>query len=287
MVKFERVAGPFQGATGGLAWDGSGMLFSAVGEGRILRYDPSSGKTSELRKYTNRTNGIALGTDGALYGCQESSRRVVRFADDGSTATTAFLLDGSYHNHPNNLAIDSRGRIWFSDPHSELRASGPQIFPPLAHASVLRLEIDGFRKLWSIRRMTYDTSAPRAVALSPDESVLYVAETGNAPLGTRELRAYPVLSDDTLGPHTVLHAFGRDHRGEHRGIEGMCTDGVGNIVACAGWRKSGPGPLVYVFASSGAIVESYPLPFDQPMNCAFGGAELYVTSASGELWRGR
>ena len=56
---FEKIAGPFEGPTGGLAWDGSGMLFSAVAEGRILRYDPASGKTSEFRKYTNRTNGLA------------------------------------------------------------------------------------------------------------------------------------------------------------------------------------------------------------------------------------
>jgi len=287
MVKFEKVAGPFQGATGGLAWDGSCMLFSAIAEGRILRYDPKSGKTSEVRKYTNRTNGIGFAPDGALYGCQESSRRVVHFAADGSTSTTAFLLEGLYHNQPNNLAIDSKGRIWFSDPHSELRASGPQIFPALPHASVLRLELDSFRKFWSIRRMTYDTAAPRAVALSPDEATLYVAETDNAPSGRRELRAYPILPDDTLGPHTVLHAFGRDHRGEHRGIEGMCTDSEGNIVACAGWRKSGPGPLVCVYSPSGAVLESHPLPSDQPMNCTFGDADLYVTTAGGELLRAR
>jgi gluconolactonase len=287
---FEKIAGPFEGPTGGLAWDGSGMLFSAVAEGRILRYDPASGKTSEFRKYANRTNGLAFAPDGALYGCQESSRRVVHFADDGSTATTGSLLDGHHHNQPNNLAIDSKGRIWFSDPQSELRASGPQIFPPLAHASVLRLELDSFRKLWSIRRMTHDTAAPRAVALSPDESTLYVAETDNAPSGRRELRAYPVLPDDTLGQFTVLHAFGRDHRGEHRGIEGMCTDSEGNIVACAGWRKAGPGPLVCVFSPTGAIIESHPIPSDQPMNCAFGDADLsslYVTTAGGELLRVR
>jgi gluconolactonase len=287
---FEKIAGPFQGPTGGLAWDGSGMLFSAIAEGRILRFDPASGKTSVFRKYTNRTNGIAFAPGGALYGCQESSRRVIRFADDGSTSTTGFLLDGGYHNQPNNLAIDSKGRIWFSDPQSELRASGPQIFPPLSHASVLRLELDPFRKVWSIRRMTYNTTAPRAVALSPDEAILYVAETDNAPNGTRELRAYPVLPDDTLGAYTVLHAFGRDHRGEHRGIEGMCTDRDGNIVACSGWKKSGPGPLVHVFSPAGAILESQLVPSDQPMNCAFGDADLaslYLTTAAGELLRAR
>jgi len=287
---FEKVAGPFEGATGGLAWDGSGMLFSAVAEGRILRYDPASGKATEFRKYTNRTNGLAFAPGGALYGCQESSRRVVHFADDGSTAATGFLLAGRYHNQPNNLAIDSKGRIWFSDPWSDLRASGPQIFPALAHASVLRLELDSFRKLWSVRRMTYDTVAPRAVALSPDESALYVAETDNAPLGRRELRAYAILSDDTLATHTVLHTFGGDHRGEHRGIEGMCVDREGYIVACAGWKKAGPGPLGCVFSPSGAVVESHPVPADQPMNCAFGDADLgslYVTTAGGELLRAK
>jgi gluconolactonase len=264
------------------------MLFSAVAEGRILRYDAENAKVSEFRKYTNRTNGLAFAPDGALYGCQESSRRVIRFARDGSIATTGFLLDGHYHNQPNNLAIDSKGRIWFSDPQSELRASGPQIFPALEHSSVLRLELDPFRKLWSLRRMTYDTAAPRAVTLSSDESVLYVAETDNAPMGRRELRAYPILSDDTLGAFAVLHAFGRDRRGEHRGIEGMCTDSEGNIVACAGWRKSGPGPLVQVFSPAGAILESHPVPSDQPMNCAFGDADLaslYVTTSAGELLR--
>jgi gluconolactonase len=284
---FEKIAGPYEGGTAGLAWDGAAMLFTAPAQGTLLRYDPKTAKTSIVRKYTNRTSGIAFAPDGALYGCQENSRRVVRFEADGSTATTAFLLDGRYHNHPNSLAIDARGRIWFSDPWSELRASGPQIFPPLEHASVLRLELDAFRKLWTIRRMTHDTASPRAVALAPDAKTLYVAETDNRPGGTRELRAYPVRDDGTLGEYALLHAFGRDHRGEHRGIEGMCVGGDGNIYACAGWKRSGPGPLVHVFSPSGAIVETHSVPADEPIGCALGGADLYVTTAGGELYRAR
>ncbi len=284
---FDKVAGPFEGAAGGLAWDGSGMLFSLLDAGRILRYDPAGGKTSVVRRYTNRTNGLAFAPDGALYGCQENSRRVVHFAANGAIEATGFLLEGAYHNHPNNLVVDAQGRIWFSDPFSELRASGPQIFAPLAHASVLRLERDPLRKLWTIRRMTHDTVAPRAVALSPDESVLYVAETDNRPGGRRELRAYPV-EGDALGQPRVLHVFGRDHRGEQRGIEGMCVDREGNVVACAGSRRAGPGPLVCVFAPGGQVLESHALPADLPMNCTFGDADLgslYVTTAGGELYR--
>jgi gluconolactonase len=289
--KFEKVAAT-PGSTAGLAWDGTGMLFSSmvmgIGAGQILRYDPKSGSTSVFRKHTVRTYGLGFGPDGALYGCQESSRRVVRFMEDGSIAMTECQINGKYHNQPTNLAVDGHGRIWFCDPHSPLRSFGPQFVPYLKHASILRLERDPQRRLWEIKRMTFDTAHPHAVALAPDEWTLYVAETDNAPGGVRELRAYPVGADDVLGPHRVLHMFGRDYRGEQRGIEGMCTDSAGNIVAVAGSAKCGPGPLVYVFAPGGAVLETQALPFDLPMNCAFGDdglTSLYVTNAAGELWR--
>ena len=74
----------------------------------------------------------------------------------------------------------------------------------------------------------------------------------------------------------------------HRGIEGLCVDADGHIIACAGWKKSGPGPLIYVFAPSGAVIETHPLPADVPMNCAFGDSDLsslYVTTEDGSLLR--
>ena len=58
---FERAAGPCKGSTGGVAWDGSHVLFSAVQEERILRYDPRTGSVDNFREYTGRTNGIAIG----------------------------------------------------------------------------------------------------------------------------------------------------------------------------------------------------------------------------------
>ena len=285
--QFERVAGPFQGPTGGLAWEGETLLFSVINEGKILRYDPRSGAVTEFRRYTNRTNGIALGKHGGLYGCQEGSRRIIEFRPDGSTAPTAWLLDGRYHNFPNNLCVDRGGRIWFSDPHSQVRASGPQIFPQLDHASVLRLERDE-RHAWKIKRVTCDTAAPCAVLLSPDERTLYVAEGDTGRDGPRELRAYPVRDDGSVGAYAVLHTFGSDHRGAHRGIEGMCLDSEGNIVACAGWKKSGVGPSIYVISASGTILETHPAPADMPMRCAFGDAgldSLYLTTGEGHLYR--
>jgi gluconolactonase len=283
---FTRVAGPFRGACGGIVWDGSAILFSAVEEERILRFEPASGAVSELRRYTQRTNGLALGPDGELYGAQEGGRRIIQFMRDGSITMQDALLDGRHHNQPCDLAVDRQGRIWFCDPHHPVAPFGPAIFPMLEHASVLRLQRND-RRAWTLQRLTFDTAAPRALALSADERTLYVAD-GDARSAARELRAYPVGDDGSLGRHALLQAFGADHRGPQRGVEGLCLDADGNIVACGGWRRSGPGPLISVFSPAGRILETHAFPGDLPMRCAFGGADLrslFVTTGEGELYR--
>ena len=83
---FERVAGPFKGRTGGLAWDGKGMLVSAVLEERVLRFDPQSGEAEDFRRWTGRVNGIAVAKDGSVFGAQEGGRRVIHFLNDGTAA---------------------------------------------------------------------------------------------------------------------------------------------------------------------------------------------------------
>ena len=282
--EFERVAGPYQGPTGGVAWDGKAIFFSAVTEGKILRFDPKSRALSEFRRYTNRVNGIGFGPNGEFYGCQEGSRRMVQFHDDGSTATTATWLEGKLHNHPSDLVVDGKGRVWFSDPYNATPPLG-LYRPPLPHASVLRLERDQ-SSAWKLVRVTQDTKAPRAVLLSADEKTLYVAE-GDGQGERCALRAYPVNADGSVGAYEELYAFGIDHRGAHRGIEGMCLASDQNIVACAGSRRSGPGPLVYVISTKGAVLETHELPFDIPMRCAFADDLLYVTSGDGALYRAR
>lgn len=290
-AEFERIAGPFNGATGGIAWDGSRLLFAVVGESRILSFDPATDEVDLFRRFTNRVNGLAVGPAGEVYGAQEGSRRVIEFVADGSSRPTQSRIRGRFHNFPTDLTVDSRGRIWFADPYNPVRATGPQIFPVLEHASVLRASREkayGIFLPWFLTRVTQDTVAPRAVLLSPDEKTLYVAE-GEAG-GTRrcELRAYPVADSGEVGDYRLLHTFTSTGGRADRGVEGMCLDRDGNIVACAGWRQGGPGPLIYVFAPGGAILETVAFPDDLPARCAFGGAgraDLYVTSGEGNLLR--
>jgi gluconolactonase len=128
---FELVAGPYKGRTGGLAWDGKGMLFSAVQEEKMLRYEPEIGKTTVFRNYTGRTNGIAIAKDGTVYGAQEGGRRVIHFRKDGSTGAMPDLLEGKHHNQPTDVIVDSKGRVWFADAYNAQVPYGPPVYPML------------------------------------------------------------------------------------------------------------------------------------------------------------
>ena len=280
--EFELVAGPYGGTTEGPAWDGQALLFTHIPNNRIMRYDPTTGACTEFRTGTNATNGLMFDAQGRLYGCSGGGRCILRFEPDGSTTTLPHLLDGRRHNRPNDLAIDRQGRIWFTDPYGR---GLPESERELDHTSVLRLtpQPDGD---WQLERMTYDTSAPNGILFSQDERTLYVVQSDYE--GVRDLRAYPLQDDDTLGNFTVLHQFGEDFRGVHRGLDGMCLDTEGNLIACGGWRLAGPGPMIYVFSPSGRVLETHPVPVDRPTNCTFGGSDLstlYVTTGGGHLFR--
>ena len=280
---FELVAGPYGGTSEGPAWDGQAMLFTDIPNNRIMRYDPETGECTEYRSGTNGTNGLMFDAEGRLYGCSGGGRCILRFDSDGTTVALPYLLDGSRHNTPNDLAIDRKGRIWFTDPNGRIPLDEREI----DHSSVLRLDPDPQAQGgWTLKRMTHGTSAPNGLLMSADERTLYLIQSDYQ--GIRDLRAYPLRDDDTLGDFTVLHVFGEDFRGVHRGLDGMCLDTEGNIIACGGWRQAGPGPMVHVFYPSGRLLETHPVPVDWPTNCAFGGRGLetfYVTTHGGHLFR--
>ena len=264
--------------TEGPAWDGSGLLFSNIPNSRIMRYDPQTEKVSVYRTGTNEANGLMFDKDGRLYACESGARRIVRYEADGSTTVICDRFEGRRFNSPNDLAIDNQGRIWFTDPrYGDFRDD-----MELDHESVFRLDPqpDG---AWRVARVTFDTTSPNGILFSLDQRTLYVAQSKYGEGQLRELRAYPVRDDGSLGPYAVLHNFY-----PHRGIDGMCLDTDGNIIATAGWEVSGPGGMIYVFAPNGRVLETHPVPANRPTNCAFGGPDLsvlYVTSIEGHLLR--
>jgi len=288
--EFELIDGPYGGIAEGPAWDGQALLFTNIHPGRIMRYDPGTGAMTEYRTNTNHTNGLHFDIQGRLYGCCSGGRSIVRFEPDGSTTTIVDTLDGTRINTPNDLAIDALGRIWFTNPWNAINVAASEV-EILDNRSVLRADPqpDGS---WTCTRVTFDTTMPNGILVSPDQSTLYVAESDSEPGGVRELRGYPIQADGSLREYAVLHTFGEDHRGPQRGVDGMCFDAEGNIIAAAGWGQSGPGAMMYVFAPSGRVLETQPGPAgaDRLTNCTFGDPDLstlYVTSAEGHFFRVR
>jgi gluconolactonase len=284
--KFELLLKPLGGVTEGPVWDGEALYFTHIPASRILRYDIRTGAVTTWRDGTNRTNGLAYDLQGRLFGCCSGGRAIVRFDLDEPIVTIADQLDGKKLNTPNDLAIDHRGRIWFTNPWNAGNID-PQEQPELDHQSVLRADPrpDGS---YTVTRVTSDTTMPNGILMAPDQRTLYVAESGYATSPSRELRAYPVYDDGSLGPYTVLHTFGTDARGVQRGIDGMCFDTEGNIIATAGWEQGGPGPMLYVFSPTGRVLETHPVPALRPTNCCFGGPDLttlYITTTQGHLFR--
>lgn len=270
------ILGEFPVLLEGPAWDGSGLLFTEIAHNRIHRYDPASGKSKIYRESTSEANGLMFDREGKLYACEGGGRRIVAYEGE-RTKVLAATFERQRLNSPNDLAIDAQGRIWFTDPRY-----GNRDGLELGHESVYRLDpVENGN--WPITRVAFDTTRPNGILVSPDGQTLYVAESPHDEGAKRELRAYPIDSDGSLGKYQVLHDFS-----PHRGIDGMCLDIGGHIIATAGSDAGGPGSLIYVFNPSGEVLETHPLPVDYPTNCTFGGEDLktlYVTTGSGYLLR--
>lgn len=250
--------------------DGS-IYFSDIGNA-IYRFDPKTKQTAAFRKPSGRSNGLKFDQQGRLIACEGANtgggRRIsitagIDGAKDGAVKTLADKFDGKRFNSPNDLAIDSQGRVYFSDP----RYVGEEP-RELDFETVFLVSADG-----KVAVATREVTKPNGIVVSPDGKSVYVSE--NNPQGKRQLLAFAASSDGTLSGKRVLWDFGTG-----RGIDGMTLDTAGNIYATAG---TGDKAGLYVFDPAGKSLAFIPTPGD-PTNCCFGGGAdsglLYVTCAS-------
>lgn len=249
--------------TEGPAYGPGGLVyFSDIGN-RIMKFDPATGKTTVHREPSGRANGLDFDAQGRLVACEgaaDGNRRISITEKDGTVRTLADKWMGKRFNSPNDLTIDSKGRVYFTDPRyvgSEKREIDTE--------SVYRVDPDG-----TVAQIITDVQKPNGIILSPDEKTLYVADSN--PSGNRHLLAFPLKADGTVGSQKVLHDFGAD-----RGIDGMSVDARGNIYGMAGRDKTGG---LYVFSPAGKKLAFVPTP-ETPTNCAFGDKDrktLYITA---------
>lgn len=268
--KFETAAPVIGTITEGNCWTGQHMLYSNIAMDRIMRLDVETGLVDVFASDTEGTNGLNFDANGVLYGCAGIGRKIVRFDEYGNHYAIADRVEGRRFNGPNDLAITPSGTIYFSDRVGDV---GPDVginYSAIISATQLQ---DG---TWECTRRTFDTTQPNGLLFSTDYKTLYVAQSDYRANESRDLRAYNVNDDGSLGDCEILHDFG-----PHRGIDGMTLSSDGLIVACTGFEVSGPGGNITVFDPRGRIIEQHPTPAERPTNCTFIGEDLYVSSIQG------
>ena len=249
------------------AADGA-ILFSYIGN-RIMRYDPQAGKTTVFRAPSGKANGLKFNPAGQLVACEGAApggnRRISVTDAKGKIHTLADRFEGKRFNSPNDLAITTAGRIYFTDP----RYVGDEP-RELDFEAVFFVEPSG-----EVRLATRDVQKPNGIIVAPNGKTVYVADNNNFPEGNHHLVAFTIQGDGTLAEKRLVHDFGSNRRG----IDGMTLDRQGNIYATAG---SGSGAGIHVFGPKGQHLALVATP-GEPSNCVFGiGNEantLYITGA--------
>ena len=230
--------------------------------GHILRYDPRSGRTTVYRSPSGMANGMIFDLEGRLVvaeGADYGGRRVTRTdMKSGKSVRVAVAYDGKALNSPNDITIDARGRIYFTDP----RYVGKEPIEQDVEA-VYRVDTDG-----SVHRVVSDAGRPNGIAVSPDQKTLYVAGTPNRE-GAMTILAYD-LGDD--GAAKFRNVFVKLSEGY---ADGLTVDALGNVYCACGPRG------VRVYDPSGAEIGAIAVPAEVT-NVEFGrGATkrvLYITA---------
>jgi gluconolactonase len=290
---FTRTAPIHGGLTEGpaVAPDGS-IWFSDIpfgkDKGMILRFDPKRKRTDVFTEDSHKSNGLKFDAKGFLIACEgsdEGGRCLSRWDIKARSRTViADRYQGKRFNAPNDLTIDRRGRIYFTDPR--YLGTEPR---ELEHRAVYRIDTDG-----KVSEVTHAPEKPNGIALSPDERTLYVADTNNGTdridpsvsppkPGAMKVYAFPLDGDGLVkGSSKVLIDFGTEN-----GCDGMTVDVKGNLYLSVRSLKR---PGIWVLNPDGKELAYIPTgpsqpdakePKGIPSNCCFGiGAEskmLYIT----------
>jgi gluconolactonase len=264
----------------GPAYDAKlGVLMS--GNGHINRLSRDA-KVSIYREKAG-TNGLLFDRDGSLVACDSESRRVIRISRDGKLTVLTDRFGGKRYNTPNDLTVDSKGRIYFSDPRYGSKAGMEQLDEAgKTVEGVYRIDPDG--KV--ARVIGREVERANGVLVSADDKYLFVADNNNDALGgTRKLWRFDLKADGTVDAKSqkLLYDWGKG-----RGPDGLKQDEKGNLYVAGGLNKPNPPAEpaedvkggIYVLTPDGKLLDFLAVPTDEVTNCAFGGEDrktLYIT----------
>jgi gluconolactonase len=245
----------------GPAWFAAGryLVWSDIPNDRMLRYDDTDGSVSVFRQPAMNTNGHTVDLAGRLVSCEHRGRCVSRTEHDGSRRVLVSQVDGKRLNSPNDVVVKSDGSIWFTDPSYGIDSDyeGDAATSEMAACHVYRIDpVSG-----AVHAVATDFVQPNGLAFSPDESLLYIVDTGATHVadGPHHVRRFQVRPDGSLRGGEV---FATCPVGLY---DGLRADVHGNL-----WLSAGDG--VHCHAPDGTLLGKLRLP-ETVANVCFGGAK--------------
>jgi gluconolactonase len=247
-AKVKKLAGDFK-FTEGPAGDAEGdVYFSDIPNNRILKWS-LDGKLSTFLENSGGANGLYFDKNGNLLACQGDARRLVSISPKGEITVLADKYNGKKFNSPNDLWIDPKGGVYFSDPRYGNREGMEQ---DGEHVYYIKPD----RK--TVIRVISDMVRPNGLIGTPNGKTLYVADNGAG-----KTYAYKVNKDGTLTDKTLFASEGSD---------GMTIDSKGNVYLTTN--------AVAVYDKKGTKIEEIQAA-EHPANVTFAGKNnntLFVTA---------
>lgn len=245
------------------------LLFSDIPNDRLLKWDEQTGQVDIFRMPSQHANGNTRDRQGRLVTCEHGTRRVTRTEPDGRITVLADAYRGKRLNSPNDVVVSSDGAVWFTDPlygiltdyegykaESDIGARNVYRLDP--HTGQLTVAVDDF-------------DMPNGLAFSPDEQILYVADSGRSHGRDKphHVRQFRVEAGGRLVDAGVLASI-------EPGIpDGIRVDESGRI-----WVAADDG--VHCYDASGALLGKILIP-EPVANLCFGGPRrnrLFITATS-------
>ena len=247
----------------GPAWFAAGryLVWSDIPNDRMLRWDETDGSVSVFRQPAMNTNGHTVDLQGRLVSCEHRGRCVSRTEFDGKRTVLADRYDGKRFNSPNDLVVKSDGSIWFTDPSYGIDSDyeGNAAPSEIGARNVYRIDPSTGR----VVIVASDFVQPNGLAFSPDETLLYIVDTGltHKVDGPHHVRRFNVSADGSS--ISGGEVFATCPSGLY---DGFRVDTLGNL-----WLSAGDG--VHCNASDGTLLGKILIP-ETTANVCFGGSKL-------------
>ena len=245
------------------------LVWSDIPNNRMLRYDECDDSVSVFRQPANNTNGHTVDRQGRLVSCEHLGRRVVRTEIDGTLTVLADRYEGKRFNSPNDVVVKSDNSVWFTDPAYGIDwdYEGERAESEIGACNVYRIDPQS----GAVEIVADDFVRPNGLAFSPDESKLYIADTGatHKEGHPEHIRVFDVENGRVL---RNSREFSRSKTGLY---DGFRVDEVGRV-----WTSAGK--YVACYDPDGTRIGQIRFP-ETIANVCFGGLRrnrLYVCGTS-------